>query len=301
MENAKISRIRLTIIASTILIVLSVFPIVSVRADGTILRGFDVPARVPSNHNVRPAIYWPIGVAFDGSNLWYSQPCQCTSDIFETTTTGQLLRTLTEVSNAGGLAWDGSHLWVGSFPTNAVTCTSGSTGCAFLTEVDVTTGRPLRTVDLSSIFAPDQECGIISGLDYNTSTGTFWVTPNVGCLSGIVPDDCAIGFVYNVDTSGNLVKRVQLSFGAFGASQVGSHLYISACQAPRQMRPINITTLDGTIISSFLTQSVSGQHENAEDVTFDSVTFAPTCALWVMQLYGFPFDASIAAYQIACP
>jgi len=300
MGNAKISRIRLIIVAGALLLVLSAFPIVSVRADGTLLRGFDVPATVPSGHNFRPAIYWPIGIAFDGNHLWYSQPCQCTSGIFETTTTGQLLRTLTEVSNAGGLAWDGNYLWVGSFPTNSPTCTSGSTGCAFLTEVDVANGLPIRTVDLSSIFAQDQECGLISGLNYDSSTGTFWATPNPGCLSGIVPNVCNVGFVYNIDTSGNLVNRLQLSFGAFSTAKVGNYLYASTCQnAPP--RSIYKTTLSGTVVSSFPTVSVSGQRESAEDVSFDSVTFAPSCALWVMQLYGFPFDASIAAYQIACP
>ncbi len=300
MENVKLSRLRIAIVTGTLLLVLSAFPIVAVRADGTLLRGLDVPATVPSGHNARPALYWPIGVAFDGNNLWYSQPCQCTSDIFETTTTGQLLRTLTEVSNAGGLAWDGSHLWVGSFPTNAVTCTSGNTGCAYLTEVDVTTGNPIRTVDLSDIFAQDQECGLISGLNYDSFTGTFWVTPNPGCLNGIVPDVCAAGFVYHVDANGNLVNRLQLSFGAFSVAKVGSYLYASTCQnAPP--RSIYKTTLSGTVVSGFPTVSVSGQHENAEDVTFDSVTFAPSCAVWVIQYYGFPFDASIAAYQIACP
>jgi len=47
--------------------------------------------------------------------------------------------------------------------------------------------------------------------------------------------------------------------------------------------------------------SVSGNHESAEDLSFDPVTFAPNCALWVVQDYGKDLDASLAAYQIACP
>ncbi len=302
MKTSAIFRLRLLLIATALILGISASSIVSVRADGNLLRGFDVPATVPQSHSVSPAIYWPIGIAFDGKNLYYSQPCDCTSDIFLTSTTGILLNTLREVNQAGGLAWDGSHLWVGSFLRSPFTCTTGSSQCAFLTEVDVTTGFPIKVVDLSNIFAADQECGLISGLDFDTATGTLWVTPNPGCLNGIVPNVCAVGFLYNVDTSGNLIQRVPLNLAAFGVAKVGSNLYISSCKtAAFAQRPIYKLALDGTPISAFSTVSVSGNRENAEDVSLDPVTFAPNCALWVMQLYGFPFDASIAAYQIACP
>jgi len=276
-------------------------PVVTVRADGNLLRGFDVPATTPFSHNVNPSLYWPIGVAFDGHNLWYSEPCSCTSDIFLTSTTGTLLNTLHEVNQAGGLAWDGSHLWVGSFLNNAFTCTTGSTQCAFLTEVDVSTGNPIKVVDLSNIFAADQECGIISGLEYDAATGSLWVTPNPGCLNGIVPNVCAVGFLYNVDTSGNLIRRVPLNQAAFGVAKVGSNLYVSSCESKGTTRPIYKLALDGTPLSFFYTVSVSGNRERAEDISFDPVTFAPNCALWVDQFYGFPFDASLAGYQIPCP
>ncbi len=302
MENTTIHRTRLLFLTVAIILGISASSIASVRADGNLLAGFDVPATVPSGHDFRPAIYWPVGLAFDGKNLWYSQPCDCTSDIFLTTTSGVLLRTLTEFKEAGALAWDGSHLWVGSFPRNANTCISGSTGCAFVTELDVTTGNPIKVVDVSNIFAADQECSFISGLDFDTSTGTLWVAPNPGCLINIVPNACQVGFVYNVDTSGNLIKRLQLPFAVFGVSKIGSNIYIASCKTPAfQQRPIFKLAMDGTLLSSFSTISVSGFRENAEDIAFDPITFAPNCALWVMQLYNIPFDASIAAYQIACP
>ena len=68
MEKTKLSRIRLTIISAALLLVLSIAPILSVRAEGTLLRGFDVPTTVPEH----TANYWPIGVAFDGTNIYYS-------------------------------------------------------------------------------------------------------------------------------------------------------------------------------------------------------------------------------------
>jgi hypothetical protein len=298
-----LSRLRLLFVSALLLAAISASSVASVRADGNLLRGFDIPATVPEGHNINPAIYWPTGIAFDGKNLCYSQPCDCTSDIFLTSTTSTLLNTLSEVNQAGGLAWDGSHLWVGSDLRNPFTCTTGSTQCAFLTEINVSTGFPIKVVDLSNIFAPDRECGIISGLDFDTATGTLWVAPNVGCLNPIVPNSCAVGFLYNVDTSGNLIRRVPLNLGTFGVAKVGNNLYISSCKTSGfAQRPIYKLALDGTPISAFSTVSVSGHSENAEDVSFDSVTFAPNCALWVVQLYGFPsFDVSLPAYQIACP
>ncbi|HET7404674.1 MAG TPA: hypothetical protein VFJ63_01000 [Candidatus Bathyarchaeia archaeon] len=275
--------------------------ITSVRADGALLAGFDVPATTPEGHNVRPSLYWPIGVTFDGSNLYYSQPCQCTSGIFQTTTNGVLIRTLTEVSQVGALAWDGSHLWAGSFPTNAVTCTSDSTGCAYITEIDPASGNAIQTVDLSAVFAGDQECGFIDGLSYDSSNGSFWVSPDIGCLCSIVPNCDAIGFIYDVNMAGQLLQRVQEPFGVAGVAKVGDNLYMVAEGYTPHGRAIVQTTLAGTVVSSFPTISVSGQHESAESIAFDPSTFAPNCALWAVQDYGFPFDASLAAYQIACP
>jgi hypothetical protein len=297
-----LSKIRFVLLSAVIITVISVSPVLTVRADGNLLRGFDVPKTTPFGHNAAPSIYWPIGIAFDGKNLWYSQPCDCTADIFQTTPNGILLNTLTELKQAGALAWDGSHLWVGIAASKGVTCAAGVPGCALLYEVDVSTGFVLKTIDISSIFAADQECNFIDGLDYDSSTGTFWVSPDIGCANVFTTNPCGIGFVYNVDSSGNLIKRLQLSFGVAGANKVGSNLYLVSCPSPGVPgRPIIKTTLDGTVISTFTTVSVSGHHENAEDLAFDPVTFAPACALWAVQDYGVPFDASIAAYQIPCP
>jgi len=114
------------LIATALILGISASSVVGVTADGNLLRGFDVPATVPCCHgnSVQPAIYWPIGVTFDGTNLWYSQPCDCTSDIFLTTTNGVLLNTLREVNQAGALAWDGNHLWVASATRADLTCTA---------------------------------------------------------------------------------------------------------------------------------------------------------------------------------
>lgn len=295
-------KIRLALIATVLILGVSASSIVGVRADGNLLRGFDVPATVPccqGNRVIGPAIYWPIGVTFDGTNLWYSQPCDCTSDIFQATTNGVLLNTLREVNQAGALAWDGSHLWVADALRKVPTCTNGSTGCAFITEVDVSTGNPIKVIDISSIFAADQMCGFIDGLSWDTATGTLWVSPDIGCAFAFTNDVDHIGFVYNIDTSGNLLKRLQLPYSVAGVAKVGNNLYlVTEATHPRS---IYKTDLSGNVISSFPRISVSGNRESPESVAFDAVTFAPNCALWVVQDYGIPFEASLAAYQIACP
>ena len=301
MKNIAFHKTRLLTMA--ILVVVISLPSVSmVRASGNLLRGFDVPATTPFNDDT---IYWPVGVAFDGTNLWYSQPSNITADIFLTTTTGHLLRTLNVINQAGALAWDGTYLWVGIFANNvnSATCVPGVTGCALLYQVDVHKNKVVKTVDISPIFAADQECNFISGLAYDGFTGSLWVAPNVGCGFVFTDNPCGIGFVYNVDTSGHLLKRIQEPFGVFGVSRVGSHLYMVTCKTlPTQTgRPIIKTNLNGTPVSNFTTVSVSGNRESAESIAFDSNTFGNACALWVNQNYGIPFDASLAAYKIPCP
>lgn len=283
--------------------VISLPTVTIVRADTTLLRGFDVPALTPFNND---SIYWPIGVAFDGTNLWYSEPSNSTSDIFLTTPTGHLLRTLNVINQAGALAWDGTYLWVaeGANFVNGQTCSVGISGCAFLYQVDIHKNMVVKTVDISAVFAPDQECNFIDGLSWDSSTNSLWVSPDIGCAFAFTNDVCHIGFVYNVDTSGKLIKRLQEPFAVAGVTQAGNHLYMVTCpngSVRGAERPIIKTTLNGVAISNFTTVSVSGNHESAEGLGFDSNTFSNTCALWVMQDYGIPFDASLAAYKVPCP
>jgi hypothetical protein len=108
MKNLAFRKTRLLIIVAALVTVISAPSVSVVRADATLLRGFDVPATAPFDNDV---IYWPIGVTFDGTNFWYSQPTNNTANsIFLTTTTGHLLRTLNVINQAGALAWDGTYL-----------------------------------------------------------------------------------------------------------------------------------------------------------------------------------------------
>lgn len=293
-------------LASALLIlVISLSPSVSAATtEGTLLRGFDAPFTFKHFGGPTGAFYWPIGIALAGTNLWYSQPDASASDIFQTSTSGVLLKTLTSINAAGGLAWDGANLWVGIF--NGTACASTTRGCSLIFQVNPSSGAVLKTVDVTPIFAADGllGCNIIDGLDFDSATGTLWVSPDIGCSFVVSSGPCLVGFVYNVDTSGNLLKRLQLPCGVAGVAKVGKFLY-TVQEQPNGHGPRRIvkTTLDGRFVSSFNTTSVSGNRESAEDLAFDPVTFAPSCALWAVQDYGSSpnLEASLAAYQIACP
>ncbi len=263
------------------------FSVVSVAADGGVLRSFDAPISYAKKINPLPN-YWPIGIAFDGTNLWISQPDNGTSaDIFRITTSGVLLQTFSVVPNAGALAWDGANLWVGSFGASR----------AFLYQISVT-GTILKTVDITSIYAVDNASVATDGLDFDVATGTLWVSPDPGvngCQAGV-------GLVYNIDVSGKLLARIQTPFGVSGVAKVGKDLYVVHRCSTSSLSDVSIIhmTTKGRIISSFpIAKLQSGMW--AEDIAFDPSTFAPGCALWSMQPYPPTItSADIVAYSIAC-
>jgi hypothetical protein len=283
---------RRVLLSSVLLLGLSAFSIAPVAGFGELLRGFDVPAFAK-----HPG-YFPIGVAFDGKNLWYSQPSISAKDIpglFLITTTGTLLQTLSLLfpeAAGGAVAWDGSNLWVASFQSTA-------TGATVFQVSVGSTPAILKTLNLDPIFAQDNECAIIDGLDFDSSTGTLWVSPDVGCnqasLSG------TFGVAYNIDTSGNLIQRVQFPFSVSGVAKVGRSLYV----VDRFGGNIDQVDLKGNVLSSFPISKFENPTQWAEDLSFDPSTFTTQCALWAMQPYEqahFTLDsAALAAYHIDCP
>jgi hypothetical protein len=283
---------RRILLSSVLLLGLSVFSIAPVAGFGQLLRGFDVPAFAK-----HPG-YFPVGVAFDGKNLWYSQPSISAKDIpgiFLITTTGTLLQTLSLLfpeAAGGAIAWDGSNLWVASFQATL----AGAT--VFQVSVG-STPTILKSLNLDPIFAPDNECAIIDGLDFDPSTGTLWVSPDVGCNSASI--NGKFGVAYNIDTSGNLIQRVAFPFSVSGVAVVGRNLYV----VDRFGGNIDHVDLKGNVLSSFPMSKFENPTQWAEDLAFDASTFAPACALWAMQPYEqahFTLDsAALAAYHIDCP
>ncbi len=196
---------------------------------------------------------------------------------------------LANVNNIGALAWDGSNLWAASF-------NASSTGAKVL-EISVgATPAVLKTIGLDPIFAPDHECAIIDGLAFDSSTGTLWVSPDA-CGNG-----CNFGIDYNIDTSGNLIRKIQLPFFVSGVAVAGKTLFVAHRCLPLGFDQID---LQGNVISSFPMIQVEGTFQWPENLSFDPVTFAPTCALWAMEPYQFGdrvnFDAAtLIAYHVDC-
>jgi hypothetical protein len=247
--------------------------------------------------------YFPVGSAFDGQNLWYSDPSDSQPDIFQTTTTGTVLRILPKlVGAAGALAWDGTNLWVASFgPANG-----GSRFNGRIWQISVGQNPAvLKTIELNDILQADDECSIIDGLGFSASSNTLWFSPDAGCA----PHNtfCQVGHVYQINLSGKLVSRLEFPFAISGDEIAGSNLYIvQRCTSPGTTPHIIYkTTLTGQIISGFpLATLVSGRTTTAEDIGFDPVTFASQahCALWANERTGFSNPAlALTAYEIDCP
>src|SRR5437870_1877348 len=177
-------KFRRTFFLGAIMVALSVLSIAPVAGQGSLLTSFEVTAFA------NKPVYWPIGVTFNGKNLWYSQPSTDHPGLFLTSTTGTLLDSLSLVfpTAAGALAWDGAHLWVGSFGGSG----TGPDSLPYLFQVSTTKGGSvLKSLNLTSIFNPDVgPCGIIDGLAFDSSTGTFWVSPDVGCNIPFTNDPC---------------------------------------------------------------------------------------------------------------
>ena len=288
-----LTKTRLVLSSLAVVLALSV-SVVPVLADGNILRTFDAPVVDQS----KTATYFPIGLTFDGTNLDYSQPSSAPG-VFHITTTGTVLSKVPGASNSGALAWDGTYLWVAFAARHIVGCEVGQTGCALIFQMDPSTGNVIKTVDVTSIFGADNECNFIDGLSFDPN-GSLWVSPDPGCLGNFPPGPCGVGFVYNVDTSGNLISRLRLSFGVGDVKVAGSSLYMSSGGCGTT---IYKTDRSGNLLSSFAITQVDPRTW-PEGLAFDTTTFAPNCALWTMQPYfdrtTFSLAADIVAYQIGC-
>ncbi len=61
----------------------------------------------------------PIGIAFDGTNMWVTNGSSTT--VTKLSPTGATLGTFSVGSSPQGLAFDGTHMWVANYGSNDVT------------------------------------------------------------------------------------------------------------------------------------------------------------------------------------
>ncbi len=244
---------------------------------GTVLRQIYVPVVITMGSS-----YPTIGLAFDGSSFYYSAGFDGDTRIINVDENGNLLRIIqtTPAVPIGGLAWDGSQLWGG-----VINSIPGWQGCYAVYTIIPTTNQTteqFRTCSLAQSFPG------IDGLAYDTSTNTLWLGFNYGRT------------VYQLSRTGEVLRTINTGFPeTSGVEFDGKYVWV--------MDPANHAlhqfTMDGVEVFSFAAANMFH-----EDLAFDSLTFAPKCALWSMEAYaptvdprtGMPANR-ITATEIPCP
>jgi PKD repeat protein len=227
------------------------------------------------------------GITFDGTNLEYT--LQGDSHIYKVSTSGTPLGSIAiggAVAKGGPLAWDGAHFWTADYSVTSK-----------LWEVDATTGAILGSCDFvaanpgnPAVTSGGKSIGSFpDGLDF--SGGFLWLSGEGALNPG--------NWVAEMDTSCHIVN-------SFIAPIHGSDGGAGIAVAPD---PFNGDTLwqSANISQRIFQTTTSGAptgidfaalHE-PEDLAFDSVTFAPKCAVWTNES---TFGANhLTAYEVPCP
>ena len=268
---------RAAAIAVALFIVMLPLGSAAFAATGSVLRDI-IPGGTTDNGR---------GLAFDGTNLWYTLVGD--SHIYKVSTTGAPLGSITvagDVSKGGPLAWDGSALWTANYsdPSNTLYRINPANG-AILSSCDIAAanpGNPAVPGPKGITFFPD-------GLDWSGTT--LWMSGEGALNPG--------NWVAELDTSCHILDSfIAPPHGGDGASGLAF-----------AGDPFNGNTLwHGTnVVQRIFQTNTSGAPTGAdfaavhepEDLAFDEVTFAPKCAVWANES---TFDANhLTAYEVPCP
>jgi hypothetical protein len=238
-------------------------------AAGQLLRSFATPVAGSGGR----------GMAFDGNTLWTSFATG--TNIYQVSTTGSLLRTVDVGHTIGALAYDAGngHLYGGNYNPDAGGADDGKI-------YDITTGDVPTTTDKFTFIPTGDACrggnlGAIDGLELLPSGGfaisgdaanTLFLRKADGTANGSFPVSCNSGIT--TDGASGL-WRVDLSDACCGNPSTIVH-----------------SDLAGAQLGSFTV----GPNYEPEDIAYDSVTFAPQCALWMNEAG----TAQIRAYSVPC-
>ena len=219
------------------------------------------------------------GMAFDGTDLYYTITGD--TNIYKVDTSGTLQATIPiagGVRQGGPLAWDGSALWTMDYAPNSFTLyrVNPADG-SIISSCNIATQNPAHPAVTSS---PRNIGEYPDGLDWTGST--LWVSSEA----------FAGNWVVEVDTSCNILTAfnpvVKNGYGTSGVMFDGVDLW------------------HGYPLSSLAVQTdVSGAETGLsfpgvefEDLAYDTVTFAPTCALWGNEAtFG---NNRLTAFEIPC-
>lgn len=230
------------------------------------------------------------GTAFDGQNIYYTVVGN--SNIYKVATNGSLLATIPVaggVAQGGPLAWDGSTLWTmnyssPSFTLYRVNPADGS----ILSSCNIATQNPTHPAVTSN---PRNIGEFPDGLDWTGST--LWVSSEVFTGNWVVEVDTTCNILNAFNPPANL-GQPGASGGTSGVAFDGVTLW--------HPTPTNNST-DMLIFQTDTSGTTTGltfvADRLTEDLAFDSVTFAPVCALWGNEAtFGLNH---ITAYEVPCP
>lgn len=263
----------ITILTGILALSLTVFAISpAFAATGTVLAQF-TPTGPTGNGR---------GMAFDGTDLYYTIVGD--SNIYKINTAGNLLTTISipvgdpRVASGGPLAWDGSALWTMNYAANSFTLyrVNPATG-ATSSSCNIQTQNPAHPAVTSNPNIGNYP----DGLDWTGST--LWASSEIGPVPS---------WAVEVDTSCNILTAFNPPvIGGFGASGIafdGVNLWHSNAHFFQYQ----------TNVAGVQTGLSFNNQIQLEDLAYDTVTFAPLCALWSNE--ATISNNLITAYEVPC-
>lgn len=223
------------------------------------------------------------GMAFDGTSLYYT--IVGNTNIFKTDMFGNLTATIpTPViigvgqPQGGPLAWDGMNLWTINYGTDGNLVQLNTSG-GLVSTCNIFTANPGHPA-----ITPASKINFEDGLDWTGIPGSELV------LSG---EAFAGNSVIFLNTSCGIqswfTPLVKSGFGTSGVAFDGVNLW-HAYPLSSQAFQTNVT--GGETGPNFSTAPLQ-----LEDLAYDTVTFAPKCALWGNNAAG---TNQLTAYEVPC-
>jgi hypothetical protein len=270
---------------------------------GTNLRQFVAP--IASNGR---------GLAFDGTDLYYTLNSDAHRDIYQVTTHGELTgaETITPICPSGGSPVEGRKIGALAFDGTGATPTLWAATYDALDpvifRVDIATGEVLETID-SLPLNPNDPTDFphgIDGLAFDPSDNSLFYSADLaievfniaasggpGCEAIAAEQDPSRGFFFpEADMAGHAFD------GTFLYTGQGTEHFGDPNSNPDEQ--ILRTLPDSPeVLLSFRPLTATGGQFRLEDLAFDSVTFAPKCAVWANE--ATEANNRIAAFEVPCP
>jgi len=245
--------------------------------EGTVLADF-VPGGTTGNGR---------GIAFDGTNLWYT--LETDAHIYNVTTAGAPIGSITVAGNAsrgGPLAWDGSALWTADYSNTSVLLRVNPANGAILSSCDFVAANPGNP----AVTTPGKGIGFFpDGMDWSGSS--IWMSGEGASNAGVWVAELNTSCVILSSFVGPTLAGDGPSGNAFVGDSFSGDKLRHSLPHPKQVLETNT--------AGVLTGAAFPTLRQEEDLAFDPVTFAPKCAIWGNEATN--GANHLTAYEINCP